>query len=254
LAESTGDARRQALALFRLGYDRPEVQLEYWEKAISLFHKVGDLNSAASLLYVTARFRILLTGDIARAQKDLDQAAQFGRLRIRNMGGVWEEEAFAKSLLALMQGQYEEAAAMLEETVNLAEELGNRMGYSWTRVNLGYIALRAGNLTKARAIFVEIAQNFQEDSSTIGVIFALEGLAQLSVAVGKPELAACLIGWADATREKIINPRPLLEQANIDQSIAACLGMMDESAFADAYDAGKMMTLDEAVAQALAAD
>jgi len=119
---------------------------------------------------------------------------------------------------------------------------------------LGYIALRAGNLTKARAIFAETAQNFQEDSSTIGAIFALEGLAQLSVAVGKPELAAYLIGWADANRERINNPRPLLEQANIDQSIAACLAVQGETAFSDTYHAGKMMTLDEAVAHALAGE
>jgi len=76
----------------------------------------------------------------------------------------------------------------------------------------------------------------------------------LSVAVGKLEPAAYLIGWADGTRERIINPRPFLEQANVDQIITACLARMGEVAFSDAYDAGKKMTLAEAVTYALAAD
>ena len=125
------------------------------------------------------------------------------------------------------------------------------MGYLWTRVHLGHIALRAGNLTEARTMFAETAQNFHKDGSTIGVVFTLEGLAGLSVAVGKPERAATLIGWTDATREQIINPRPFLEQANVDRDIAAIMAKIGSSAFEIAYDSGREMTLDEAVGLAL---
>ncbi len=239
------------MALFRLGYDRPDRQLAYWEQAIALFRQVDDRSSMASLLCATARFRILLTGDMEKAQQDLDEATRLGSGMSWNIGGLWEEARFAKSLIALMRGDYEEAYAVLEETVTSAEELGNWMGYLWTRVHLGYIALRAGNLTEARATFAEIAQSFQKDKSTIGVVFTLEGLASLAVAVGKPEHAAYLIGWTDETRARILNPRPFLEQANVDQIIAACLARIGEVSFSDAYNEGKKMTLDEAVAFAL---
>jgi len=251
LARSIGDLRRQALALFRLGYDHPDRQLPYWDEAIALFRKVGDQNFAANLLCLIARFRILLTGDIEKAQKDLDEAIQLGMNQNIGMGGLWEEAGFTKSLIALMQGDYEAAYAPLQDMVTLAQELGARMGYLWTRVQLGYVLLRAGNLTEARTAFAETAQNFQKDGNTIGVVFALEGLADLSVAVGKPEHAACLIGWTDATRERIINPRPFLEQANVDRDIAAIMAKIGSSAFEVAYDSGWEMTLDEAVALAL---
>jgi tetratricopeptide (TPR) repeat protein len=251
LARSLGDARRQALALFRLGYDRPDRQLAYWEEAIALFRQVDDRSSLASLLCATARFRILITGDIETAQKDLDEASQFGPVRGRNVAGLWEEAAFAKSLIALIHGDYEHAAALLEEPVIRAEDLGNRMGYLWTRVQLGHIALRAGNLTEAHTILAKTAQSFYKDSSTIGVVFTLEGLAGLFVAVGKPEHASHLIGWTDATRARINNPRPFFEQAYIDQIVAACLARMGAMAFWEAYDKGKKMTIDEAVACAL---
>jgi hypothetical protein len=136
--------------------------------------------------------------------------------------------------------------------LTLAQELGNRMGYLWTRVHLGHVALRAGDLTEARTMFAETIQNFQKDHHTIGVVFSFEGLAGLSLAVGKPEHAARLIGWADGTRARISNPRPYLEQANVDQIIAACLTRMGETAFAEAYEAGSQIAAEDAVAYALA--
>jgi hypothetical protein len=69
--------------------------------------------------------------------------------------------------------------------------------------------------------------------------------------VGKAEQAARLIGWADATRERILNPRPFLEQANVDKIIAACLTRLGEVVFSDEYDKGKKMALDEAVVYAV---
>jgi hypothetical protein len=60
-----------------------------------------------------------------------------------------------------------------------------------------------------------------------------------------------LIGWVDSMRKKLNDPRPPLEQATIDQNIAACLAKMGEVAFSDAYDEGQKMSLDEAVAYAL---
>ncbi|HEY3476449.1 MAG TPA: AAA family ATPase, partial [Anaerolineales bacterium] len=208
VARSIGDLRRQAIALFRLGYGRPERQLANWEEAVVLFRKAGDQNFAGGLLCLMARFRILLTGDIEKAEKELDEAIELGLLINKSIGigGLWGEPGFAQSLIALLRGDYEQAYALLQEMVTLAQDLGNRMGYLWTRVHLGHVALRAGNLTEARTIFAETIQNFQKDQNTIGVVFAFEGLAGLSLVVGKPEHAARLIGWADAARERILDP------------------------------------------------
>ena len=71
------------------------------------------------------------------------------------------------------------------------------------------------------------------------------------VAAGQPEQAARLIGWADAARKQIDDPRPLLEQADLEKIIAACLAGIGEVAFSDAYDEGQKLTLDEAVSSAL---
>lgn len=242
LARSLGDPRRQARALFRLGYDRPDVQLAYWEEAISLSRAADDQASLAGLLYPTARFVVLLTGDIETAQKYVDEAGHLAPAM-----GKFPEAGWAKGLIAFRRGDYEEANAHLRQVAVFTEEKGDQMSYLWTRAYLGFVALRAGDLIEARQIFTDTAQNFQKDENTIGVVYALEGMAGLYVATREHVRAARLIGWADAVRENIINPRPFIEQADVDRDIAKIKARIGSSAFKAAYDSSRGMTLDEAV-------
>ena len=122
------------------------------------------------------------------------------------------------------------------------------MSQLWVQLRLGHVLLRAGNLTEARQLLTETAQNFGRDDYTIGAVFALEGLAELFSVVGKPEQAARLIGCADLIREMIQDSRPEFEQANVDKIMVACLAKIGEVAFSDAYEEGQRMTLEEAVA------
>ncbi|HEX6036325.1 MAG TPA: hypothetical protein VFY83_17935, partial [Anaerolineales bacterium] len=133
-------------------------------------------------------------------------------------------------------------------------ERGNRMSYLWAQLRLGHVLLRSGDLTEAHQLLTQTAQNFGKDGYKIGAVFAMEGMAELFVAVGKTEYAARLIGWTDLTREKIQDTRPHYEQANVDKIIAACIKKLGEAAFADAYDKGQKMSLEEAVAYALQED
>jgi hypothetical protein len=141
---------------------------------------------------------------------------------------------------------------MLREISIAARETGNIMSQLWADVRLGHVALQAGHLTEARQMFNKTAQEFARGSNTIGVVFALEGMAGFYVCVGNFAASARLIGWADAERARIRDPRPNLEQAAVDKMIAACLTKIGEELFADAYDEGQKMSLDEAISHVLA--
>ena len=121
----------------------------------------------------------------------------------------------------------------------------------WATARLGYVELRDGNISESRQIFGETIKNFYEDRNTIGVVFALEGMASLNITVGKTDQAAQLIGWADATREAIGEPHQSLEQADADRDIATIAARIGNAAFQEAYDEGRAMSLDEAVKYAL---
>ena len=73
-------------------------------------------------------------------------------------------------------------------------------------------------------------------------------MASLYILTGKPEVAAQLIGWSDASREEIDDPRPRLEQADLDRDIAALKATIGADAYEMAYNAGQGLTLGEAVA------
>ena len=250
LAEALGDRWRQAVVLGFLGWDPRDMQQRFthWEKAIQLYREVGDQISLANLLSLLAQFRIL-NGDIEVGEKYLEESMLLWQSNKR--ANVWEHPKIVTSLLLLAHGDYERAYTILQEALESALATGNRMSYLWSRVRLGYVALRAGNLVEAHNLLAETVQDFYKDGYTIGAVFALEGIATLLIATGKPEKAARLIGCADAIREKIPDRRPLIEEADVYRNMAAILAKIGPSAFEVAYDEGRSMTLDEAVAYAL---
>ncbi|HUF00757.1 MAG TPA: BTAD domain-containing putative transcriptional regulator [Anaerolineales bacterium] len=250
LAESLGDRWRQANALLYLGWGYHDLKQRfgYWERAISLYREVGDQVTLANLLGLLGQFRVL-HGDFELGEKCVDEAMRLWQANRR--ANIWDNPRVTKSLIAMMKGEYEQAETLLRDVMISAQERGNRMSYFWAQVRLGHVLLRSGSLTEAHQVLTETAQNFEKDGYTIGAVFALEGMAELFVSVGKPEHAARLIGWADLTREKIQDTRPDIEQADADKVIAACLAKMGEAAFSDAYDEGQAMTLDQAVGYAL---
>jgi predicted ATPase/DNA-binding XRE family transcriptional regulator len=248
LAQSLGDIWRQANIYSLMGWHNPDYQrsLAYLEKALELFREAGDQRSQADSLNSISNM-LLGNGEIELAQKNLDEAKLLFSIDEIDMWTQFQTEG----IIALAQGDYEQAHTFLQGALVHAEKIGSRFDYLWTQVRLGYLALRQGNHHKAREIFAENAEAFQKNMVTIGVVFTLEGMADLFVAINNPETAAQLLGWADATRGVIEDPRPKLEQADIDKVIASCVSKMGDVAYLEAYDEGQAMTLDEAVMLAL---
>jgi non-specific serine/threonine protein kinase len=253
LALSLDDPWREATALYYLGWATRNYERMFsrWEKAASLFRKVGDQVSLANVLGWLGQFRVL-NGDLELAETYLDEAMVLWQSNKR--ANIWDNTRLVRSQILLVRGNYEQAHAILEEIMVTAEETGNRMSQLWVKLRMAYVALRSGNLAEAHQLLRETAYEFAEDGYTVGTLFALEGMAGLYIALGKPVRAAPLIGWADALRVKIKDPRPNIEQADVDKIIAACLAKMGEEAFSDAYDEGRKMSLDDALAFALEAN
>jgi len=252
LAQSINDKWRQARVLSALGSGMLEdKQYIHLKEALKIFQEVGDLYNIAAVMAELGRLE-MLKDNIESAQKILNDAVILIRqLNLKNpMADVLQEYG----RIAAIKGDYEQAYADLQESAAIYEEQGIRLAYLFSRAHLGYLALYQGEITNARSIFSETARDFYSDKNEDGVMFTLEGIGGLSVAVGKPDVAAQLIGWADMVREKLSDPRPPLEQADVDKIIAACLIKMGEVAFSDAYDEGQGMTMDEAVAYALDED
>jgi len=249
LARSLGDTRRQARALWQLGwYDQHKLRFAYWEEAIALYRQLEDWRVLASILGAMGSF-LVLDGNTESAKKYLDESSMlFHQLNTSSGKGFLLEAYFQ---IAMMQGDYEQARTHMQEDMTTAKATGNRMGYLWSRARLGYLALWEGNLAEARSILADVIGDFQKDKYEIGIAFTLERIANLNVLTSSPERAARLIGFADATREKINDMRWRVEQDYVDRDIAVIVAKIGNTAFEKAYEEGHEMTLDEAVALAL---
>jgi tetratricopeptide (TPR) repeat protein len=246
LARSLGDVHQQALALFHLGDASTVKVLDFWEEAVPLFRLAGDWEMLSGLFNQMASFILLSTGDTDRAQKFVDEADKLDLVT----GRFKDTAGWVKGRIALVRGDYAAARAHFLEVAILMDELGLRMSSLWSRAHLGMVALREGSLIEARQILIDTIRNFQEDGNIDGVIYSFEGLAGVFAGMHEPEAAARLIGWADAARARIINPRPFLEQKDVNGSTAASIARIGSAAYQAAYTAGQAMTLDEAVQHA----
>jgi hypothetical protein len=115
--------------------------------------------------------------------------------------------------LAWLQGDYGTARALLEESLAINRELGDKWG---------------------------IAQN-------------LERLAALAVAQAQPARAARPFGTAEALREALGAPLPPVDGAEHDRSVAAVRTALGEEAFAAAWAEGREMSLEQSIDCALQA-
>jgi transcriptional regulator with XRE-family HTH domain len=247
-AESTEDVRSQLATLWPLGWLDQTNRFQHWEKALSLARQLGDVHELAGGLSTAGLF-LALNGDLNTAQKYLAEADALYQQMQRKP--VLSHLLSAYGQVSLIQGDLKKARAYLEQLVKSSLEHGSRQDYLWSLVRLGYVALYEGTLEEACSILVQCAREFRKDRIIIGVVFTLEGLAALLTETGKHSQAVSLLGWADSTREKISDRRPLLEQTSLDTIVAVCRARLGQSGFSKAYENGQKMSLEEAVRYAL---
>jgi len=250
LSEALGDIWRRAFVIGHLGWSSGNdyaQRISYFKEAVALFREAGDLMELEDYLGALGYFEVL-GGDLTSAQEHLEEALQLSQ-KLNRRG---ETRSFsALSRLESAKGNFDKAREFLEKSIADAMELGHRNNYLWDRAHLGHLIVHHGKVVGASEIFLEAVREFFKDTNIIGVYYSLEGMAGLCVLVDEPELASSLIGWADMTRNRIRDPRPPLEQADVDKTIAAVIRKIGASAFEEAYESGRGMTMDEVVALVL---
>lgn len=216
-------------------------------ESLGLYRELGHLWGIAYCLCDLGQLTIW-AGDFSVALDCLEEAKTIFRELGNRIG-----EAFVLTNLgtfAYWREDYKLAISYYEEAIVLFDKLGLLIS-NWPRVHMAYTFLRQGDFTQAREYFELGIHQFQEEGNLTGVMFAQEGIASLQLDQGKAESAIRLIGWADTMRERMGNYRPPVEQRDVDKIVTACLTQMGDSAFSDAYEEGKKMSMEEAIAYAL---
>ena len=219
-----------------------------FEESLALFRDLGDKFGIAEVLEklgITMRFR----GEWGKARVFYEESLDISREIGDRSSTAWV--LYNLGAVAHSQKEYETARALLEEGLVHFRELGHKAGIAWVLSFLGKPLTNLQQFNAARAAFREALVVFQQLQSTIGVIFSVEGVVNLSIAQGQLEESAQLIAWATAARESINNPRPVGEQEETDLALANLRTALGEDTFHTAWMEGGRMTMEEAIQLAL---
>jgi tetratricopeptide (TPR) repeat protein len=252
LAQGAGDSAGVAWARVWLGHlairqGRYAAARAELEEGLALYRKQGYKRGAAWAVLWLGRLAFF-QGDYP-ALRTLFEERQALEQALGNKYAI-ADSLFGQGIAALCQGQYVQAAALCEASLVLLQEVVDIRGSSAGVLEvLGHAALALGAHATAGRRYKETLAVCRESSTDQGIIaYAIEGVAELAAVQGRPERAARLCGAGAALGA---DPFWLYDPRREERIIAAVRAQLDEAAFAAAWAAGRALTLEQAIAEAL---
>lgn len=199
---------------------------------------------------VTLGFAGLMSGDMATANKMLDEA-----MAIRDLVPSAFLRAFGSlALPALAQslGRQDEARSILMESLGVFSNNVHASRTVWVaKSELAQLERRQGNDAEAEALYRATIGKWLEYGNRPAVANQLEAFAFLAVHRGQFGRAATLFGAAEALRETVDSPMMILEQAEYDRETTALREALSPAELAATWQAGRSMAMETAVDFAL---
>ena len=199
---------------------------------------------------------LLGLGLVAAYDGDYDGAA--ARLedsldRYRALDNRWGI-AFALSSLgrvAAARGDRGRAGEALGEAAAMQRALGDKSSAAYSLHTLAMIALGTGEGSEATRLLRESLDLARDAGNQSIVAYCLEGLGSAAVAGGSPERGARLWGAAEALRDVVGAPSTPTERSLYEPFLAAMRAQLDPAALAAAWSDGKAMTQERVLEYAL---
>jgi predicted ATPase/DNA-binding SARP family transcriptional activator/DNA-binding CsgD family transcriptional regulator len=253
LYRQVGDRRGAATCLRTLGWIR--FQLGDWERAVALLDEALPLARESASIRDTCNALSTLAY-LAACRGDLERAQVLGEesLAIAREAGDITAASFASLYLAItaMQGgDYERAKTLFEATLEMTRTIGNRKGQAVSLNNLGLVALCQGDYARAAMLSSESLRLSEESLDHELIPWALDALAGVCGQQGSVGRAARLWGAAEVLREASGLSQPPDDKRVLEPFLEAARSRLEKAAFQAAWEEGRAMTEEQAVAYAL---
>lgn len=224
------------------------------EEALALHRELGDAWGAADSS-VMLGLAVADEGDFSRARQLFDDSAELFR------GAGDEDNAlFATRLLGWMYeelGDRERSRAVHEDNLRRARALTNKQIEAQTLSALAYLALERGQALDAVSMMKDVLRIDRDRERGVGLQTALD-LSRfariLALAGGAGAEAVRLLSSAEAMRDEIGAGTPPWLAKVIEEALAVLHTQLDDAAFAEAWEQGRTLIGDEAIALALDSD
>ena len=246
--------------------------------------RVQGLNAAGFLLFLHGR--AAEARPLLEAARSLSEASAFTP--------AFARASFYLGLVSMSDGNTTAAHVLLEQSLADWRALGDRFGCGWALIVLGDMAIQEGDMAGAQALYEDACLLLRELGNRNLLAYALRRLAPialrqcndahavvccqeslvLNVAVGdKRGIAGCLIGlaaitaahgqWAGVARllgavaalvERAVITLLPADQADFDRALEGTRTHLSPPLFAAMWEAGRALTLTQAMATALMDD
>ncbi len=143
------------------------------------------------------------------------------------------------------------ATQLVEESLELRRQLGNKWGIGVSLGILGWVAMREEKWDRATARLGESLEVRREIGDQSGCAWCLERLAAVAMAQGQTEKAARLFGAGAALRASIRSVIDPADQPAYDSKISSLRRGLGKERFTAVWEEGGALTLEDAVAYAL---
>jgi predicted ATPase/class 3 adenylate cyclase len=224
-------------------FGHPDLSEQVWEQALAMARELGDELGIAILLHRLASAAVL-RGDMERVQVLAEESlAAFRRI------GFAKGEAQALTSLAEVRqavGDIEGALELLEESRRLATATGFRWWQAGAAARVAALLLDLGSLDDARLNAAQALTLSSSMHDRNGIAYELGLLAEVSTRSGDTHRAGALFGAVEAEEARAPLGSWLHGQVRFQPDLT------DAGAdFAAGLQAGRELSLDEAVAFAL---
>jgi predicted ATPase/class 3 adenylate cyclase len=253
LARSSGDAvvlldalNAQSLARLFSGDDRDPVRAA--GEVIALGEQLGDWSSVAFAASGLAMHHA--PSDTAASMGWLERATEAAQ-RSGNPSAI-AFTALARGRIHGFGGQIDEARRAFLEALTRFGEIDDRRFQLVARSDLAHALRRAGNEAEAETEYRATMHEWQHLGNRGAVANQLENIGFLARARGDAARAARLLGAAEALREAAGATMLSIERAEYDAELVRLRTALAPATLAEAWAQGRSLTMDEAVALALA--
>jgi predicted ATPase/class 3 adenylate cyclase len=216
----------------------------FYGQARDVERALGDPARIAEALY---NLSFVVAGDdVVAATRMLEESLDLFR-------GAGNERGVAQVLALLVMsdaeaGHWGPVIARLEEVVAIWRRLGDRLHLAFDLLWLAYAHGRVGNRPDARAAALEALDLFRQVDNQTGIGITFTAMAFLAAWEGRYEDAIRLAGASESLKERVGGPPGAIGGLLAGDPVADARGHLSEGEVRRAWDEGRSMTVDEAVA------
>ena len=171
------------------------------------------------------------------------------------LGGVGEAIApptpYVPRVVLIAAGTFYVALGLSLLLTGILELIDRRGNHAVSLHNLGLIALRRGNPEQAADLCSRSTQMFGDLLDSIGVTISLDALAAVSGERGEVRKAVRVWGAAQTLRDAMGVSQPPDDKEVLEPFVEAARSSLEAAAFQAAWEEGRAMTQEQAVALAL---